>query len=479
MSVIKQSTDALSANVFSQIIGIVCFLIIPNIITAGQYAVIVYVNLLIYYAGFTNLGLVYVHSRKAPGMLANGMEHELVVMEDSIMLLWLLLSFIYSVISGYILYTKYASLLFSITLAVIIILTPFGSFYIQKKTVRGSFRDYRNLTIFQSLLKFVTIIGTYLKGLNGWFIGTMVSMISFFACAKDMCSLNWKISPLLFKRNIPEGIMLVSMVMIWGTLLMLGRVQSVVIYSQDMIAQYGVITGCFQMIASAVIAVCLPVTVKIYSLCVGDRNELFWFVFKLQFIMTVGMTVFGIILADFIPFLFPLVFKKYSFQTQIIKYIMLSVVALPILTTCGSILIGYKKLIRYLIVLGFVLAASFCFIFIFNHTFNSLTAAVSQFIFLNIAAVGLLILIWYSFTKRNLMSMLIINIPIIVAIMIFVFSYILKYSLGALIHSVITSTVLADGVLSFLAMLTMLLVWSQRHLIDNYKDKYLKYAQII
>ncbi len=103
-----------------QIVGATSFLLLPNLLSVEHFAMIVYINILLYYATFTDLGLTNVYGRKAPGMLAKGLEKDVVSFEDSIQYFWQISTFVFSICASWLMYYKLGSLYHAVIFGVIV-----------------------------------------------------------------------------------------------------------------------------------------------------------------------------------------------------------------------------------------------------------------------------------------------------------------------------------------------------------------------
>jgi hypothetical protein len=203
------------------------------------------------------------------------------------------------------------------------------------------------------------------------------------------------------------------------------------------------------MITAAVISILLPITVKIYTMCAGDLKDLLWFVFRIQLIITPIITVGTFILVDFSPALFSLFFAKYSFDSTMIKLIMMSLLALPFLVTVGSILIGKQLSKSYLSVLLLIFVLSLLFLYGTVNRFSALTPAITQFLFLSVTAVGLMLLTWYFFSQRTVVSLVVFFSPFAMILLLLMIKYWLKGLALLAGWNPLASEGVADGITLF------------------------------
>jgi hypothetical protein len=478
-SLLKSSSDTLTANVVGQTIGIISFLLLPNIFSVDDYAVTVFVGILLYYSGFMDFGMLQVYGRKAPGMIAQGQEYDVINMEDSIQYFWHMTTFIYSVIAGLIFYLKYYSLADAALLIIYINIAPFVLLFLQKKTVRVGFSAYKKISIISAISKLLFILGAYLLNVSGWLMGMIANILCVFVYSRDktVCRINFKANPFSYIRFIPEGIVLSLIMMIWGTMLMLGRLSAVFVCPENVVSQYGIINGGYSMTTSALIAIHLPVTIKIYAMCAGKRSDLFDFFFKLQVITVPAITVCALILADFSPLVLEIFFKKYQFDPLMIMFMMMSITALPFLVSVGSVLIGNKIAKSYLVAFSIILGASFLFLYGTAHIFSDLTPAIAQFIFLNTSAITLMSVMWFYFAKHTIRSYLLINFPFILVIFLISINYGIKELCGILINGEYYTAIIADGLISTMFGIIFLYFYYFKHkskIVEKIKALYLE-----
>jgi len=476
-SVVKDSYHTLTANIVNQIIGSVIFIVLPNILSVGDYAKTVYVSIILYYAGFTDLGTVLVYGRKAPALLAMGSSETVQSLEDSVQLLLHITTFVYSVAAMAFFFSRHGSYLNTLILGAIINLTPLFSFYLQKKTVRGGFSLFKQLTIAQSVTKIAVVGGAYIASLRGWFIGMAASIVAVLLYARDrsIYRINAHADLRIAARHIPEGIILAATMMIWGTLLMLGRMYAVLVCSDDVVAQYGIVNAGFQMISSAVIAIFLPVTVKIYSLCAGKTEELLWFVLKIQVVATSIVTAAVFFLVDYSPVLLSFLFRKYTFDAMLVQMVLFGLIALPVLVTAGSILIGKQYARIYLVILALVFALSFPFLYVARERSTSLAPAVTQCIFLIFAATALLLLSWYLFAgQRSWKQLIPIVSPIMVSCTLVIMNWTLKLIGMALHMHPFVAPAVADTAIGIVVLALLFIAYRRPAIVQSLEFRFQK-----
>lgn len=459
-----------------QIVGATSFLLLPNLLSVEHFAMIVYINILLYYTTFTDLGLTHVYGRKAPGMLAKGLEKDVVSFEDSIQYFWQISTFVFSICASWLLYYKHGSLYLAAIFGLIVNLTPLVTFYISKKVIRGGFVEYRRLTIARSLFTLIGLLGAYLASLTGWLWGMAAGIIALFIYARDkkIYQINWRANPFSYINVVPEGIVLASLTMVWGTLLMSSRIYAAFISPDEIVALYGVVHSGFQVLSGAAIAMCLPVSRHIYFLCGKDKGDVFWFVCKVQMALAVIFTLGSIVVADAAPYLLEFFFIKYDFDPVMVKIVIMSTIAIPFLTSVGSVFIGYEMSKRYLVALSLVLAASFVFLYGTSGIFASLTPAITQFVFLCLGGMTLTVLLWYSFATHSIKSFFVVALPFFLVIIILVISFSIRHISGIYIQHEAMALIFGDSLILLLFVPTVAYLIKNSALYEKYRDLYLK-----
>ena len=219
---LKDSLHTLTANVVAQVIGLISFLLLPNALSVEHYAVTVYVGVLLFYGGFVDMGLTYVYGRKAPAMFSSGRIDEAVMLEDSVQAFFQITTFVYALAACVVFYWKFGLFWSTAMLFLVINMTPLAAFQLSKKTARGGFETYKNMSIAQSMTRLISLVGAYVMALGGWLFGTIVGLAAFFIYIRDKraYTIDIKVKPFLCLRHISEGVVLAMLAMLWGTLLM-------------------------------------------------------------------------------------------------------------------------------------------------------------------------------------------------------------------------------------------------------------------
>ncbi|MDD2806224.1 MAG: hypothetical protein PHV33_11765 [Elusimicrobiales bacterium] len=410
----KSSLDTLTSNLVVQMVGIISFFLLPNILALEDYALVVYWGLISYYAGFADLGVLRVYGRKAPAFLASEDQAGLIAIEQSVRTFLQISITLYSIVVSSFVYYKTHSLFVALIVFPLLASTALVSFYLQTITVRGGFSRYKVITIFQSIVRLACVLGAYVWAFSGYLAGLMAGLIATFFYIRDPKSLaiDLRITARPALKLVPEGMVLAAATMIWGTLLMLGRFYAALELPAQEVAMYGVLNSGYQIITSMVVAICLPVTIRIYSMTVGDKHELLWFVTRIQVMMVVAVTIIAITISCLSPYFLPVVFKKYSFNGTLVSLVVMSAAWVPIFATTGSVLIGRGRAKSYLALLATVFAASYAFLKLLGSSIGIFGPALTQLVFLAITGLTLIVMLWGFFTRRTLKSIIALAFPL-------------------------------------------------------------------
>ena len=472
----------MSANIVAQVVGIVSFLLLPNLLSVEDFAIVVYINIILYYATFTDIGIKSVYSRMAPGMLAKGLEGELIAMEDSVQFFWQITTFIFSCAAICIFYLKFGSFLDALLFGTIINLSSLVTFHIAKKVARGGFPEYKGLNIVKSLSSLACLPAAYFAALTGWLWGSVLAFFMLFAYVRDkkIWSINVSCNPFTHIRLAYEGIYLSANQIVWGTLLMISRLYAALIFSGKLVAVYGVVHTGFSIVSSAIIAICLPVSRETFYLCgksgAEAKGDVLWFVFRIQVGLVMVVTFLSYVSADIAPLMFEFFFKKYDFDPLMIKIIVMSTIAIPFLVTSGAVFVGHKMLKRYIFTLLSVLSLSWLFLYETVNIFGDLTPAATQLIFLCVAGISLTVLLWASFSSRTVASLFIFTLPIALTLFILLTCFSIKYLSFSIFQGELASIICADLFIMVLFASSLLLIKRKAAIFDNLKAYYIEKA---
>lgn len=481
MSLRKNSWDTLTSNLVAQGVGVLYFFLLPNILSVADYALVVYWGLLVYYSRFMDFGLLNVYVRKAPGMLVQNKQEELQSLEGAVQYFLRISAFIYSLFAAAFLYYKTHSLAVAAFAVPVITLTPLLTLYLQKVSVRGGFGRYKRITIVDAVGRSLGIIGAHWAEFAGYMAGLLAALFATFAYVRDPAAYRHgsRVSVRELFKLIPEGMVLAALTMIWGTLLMLGRFYSAMVSGPETVAVYGVIHSGYQIITSIIIALCLPVTIRIYSLCVGDKSELLWFVTKIQVILISAVTVVCLIISSIAPIILPLLFKKYIFNDNMIHLMIMSAVAVPILATSGSALIGRAMAKPYLAALGLIFGASFLFLKVATPVYGVVAPAVIQFASILATGLILILMIWMLMTHRTFKSMIVLLLPVWCLFLISAFYAVLRYFSGLVLANEMHCIIGTNIVVSACVACVFAYCWRVPLVNQKAKEIYFKYVAAV
>lgn len=397
----QQSKDTIVTNIVQQSTSIVIFLAVPNLLPVESFGQITFVTTLLSFMTFADFGLSFVYSRKMPAVYASGNSQDAQRWDETVFAFRFYMSLVFGTMIGAVYYYKYKVLFNSILLCFIPPLTVITSFYIAQNTALLNFLAYRKINIFQAIARLVIVAGVMSVGVLGWFLAQVfASLLTVF----KLCRTGWlpgklKIDWALLKKHFFEAVLLGIITTLWTQLLASGKVFASFLYSDAVIAQYGLMNTGYQIVASLIIAAFIPQTVKVYRMIEVSIKEALEYVFRT--IIHATPIVFGltVISREASPYALGYFFPKYHVEPIILSALIFSLPIYPIIVTLGGILIAKKKSISYLLLVTFALIANWLMVVLLEPYYGYCSAAVAQFVSLYIYSVLLMALVLYYFKK--------------------------------------------------------------------------------
>lgn len=353
----------MSVNLVQQVVGIVLFLWLPNVLDKEQFSVTVFVAVLLSFTAFADLGFVYVYSRLIPGLHGAGAETERQRWDSTTLMFGLLGSTVFGVIISLILFWKYRSIRYSALVAFLPVLSVLINFHVARMTSMSDFTGYQGFSFRRTLLQLIVVPFSYAFGVVGWFVAYLSGfMLLLFGARNRLVGAIGPIDWPLVRSNLKEGLALASMLILWLQLINFARFYSSITSPLEIVAKYGVATSGYQSLSAMLIALFLPFQVEINKRC-GISNEddqIFIFCHAIALRTSIAATVFMIIAVEIAPFLFTAAFPRYQFTHLFLATIFSSVVTFPILILVGSCFIGRRLLSQYFLAMAIsLLTAAF------------------------------------------------------------------------------------------------------------------------
>lgn len=395
----QQNKDTIVTNIVQQSTSLLIFLAVPNLLPVEGFGQITFVVTLLSFMTFADFGLAFVYGRKMPAIYASGSSQDAQRWNETVFTFRMCTALLFGIMISAIYFFKYQALLNSMMLFFIPPLSVIASFYIAQHTALSSFSAYRKINSFQAIARLVTIPCVMLFGLLGWFLAQLVA--SLLTVVKIFRN-GWlpkklRIDSRLLKEHFVEGILLGAITTLWLQLLASGKLFASFLYSDVVIAQYGLMNTGYQIVASLIIATFIPQTVKVYMMIESSIQEALEYVF--QTILYTTPIVFGltIISREAAPYVLAYFFPKYHVDPIILDALIFSLPIYPIIVTLGTILIAQKKSVPYLLLITFSLIVNWVILVLLEPYYGYRAAAIAQLGALFLYSALLLALIFYSF----------------------------------------------------------------------------------
>ena len=356
---LRGSTDTLVANLAQQTSGLLLFLVIPNILPVAQYAVVVIASVILGFTRFPDLGLSLVYGRDAPRYYGSGDLTMIEPWNETILWFGVLSGAVVGVIAGAVFFANGGDPELALLLALVPPLAAMSSAYMSFAAVRGDFRRYRDAQVLISLGRVLAIPLALLFGLIGWFIAQVVGVLAVFIKS----GVGWIPQPprvqwALVTEHLPSGIQLSVISLLWLQLLDSARLFAAIHYHPESIAVYGIVAAGYQSAISLIIAAFLPVSVKTLRLLGNGDREAMEYVHHVIGRSLPLVFLLAVLGAEVAPWFLRLVFPQYSIDSVIPRVMLYGLSAMPIVATVGSLLVGRKKNMTYLLLLIAAFAAA-------------------------------------------------------------------------------------------------------------------------
>lgn len=388
---IKSLRDTLSTNIVQQAVGVVMFLLLPNILTVNDYAKIVFISVLLSFSMVSDMGISLVYSRKLPGLHHANERSEIAIWMSSVFWFLSFSSFAFGVVITVFYLIKYGEALVGLFLVVLPISMAVTSFLVSTYSSTGDFRTYRNINISSSIARLCGIPLVLQFGTVGWIQSSVLANLvgMRFSPSKIVPPIKDVRLELIFE-HLKEGIALGVIALVWQQLMTTGRLLASINYDSQLIAGYGLVNSATQIVVSILIALHVPLSVQVLKIVHVNRSQALDFVFKVLNISMPLVLIGAIVAAEVSPLLFELFFEKYNLDTQVILYLVGSLIFLPPMLILGNLFVGTQKLMPYFLILIFSVALNFIFFEILGAQANHASAALSQFMTMGFCSLGML-----------------------------------------------------------------------------------------
>jgi O-antigen/teichoic acid export membrane protein len=357
---LRSSADTLIANLAQQASGIVLFLALPNLLPPAQYAVVVIATVILSFSRFPDLGLSLVYGREIPRLYGIGDQSQVLPWNQTVLWFSTVSGSFVGLLAALFLLANGASLAQTALFAAIPPFTAVVSAYLVFSTARGDFARYRTTQVVLSAGRLLAIPLVGALGLLGWFVAQAAAPLIALANTR----LQWIPRPVaidwgLVRQNLPAGIQLAVISILWFQLLDSARLLAAVHYEADSVATYGLVAAGYQSAYSLVISAFLPVSVRTLTLFGQGESAALEYVGQViqrSIPLVFVLTIFG---AEIAPWFIDLAFPQYAVDSRIPRVMFYSLAAMPVIATVGNILVGMKKNGLYLLILVAALVTAF------------------------------------------------------------------------------------------------------------------------
>jgi O-antigen/teichoic acid export membrane protein len=389
-TLLKNSKYTLSANIVRQISSIIIFLVLPNILSSDDYAQTVFITVLMSFIVLSDFGMSFVYSRKMPSVYHVNDHNTIETYNQTFFWFRLIMSIIGSSIISLVYFNKYESITTSILLLLVNPLSLLVSFFISQYSVRENFKIYKDINIKSSFARLVLIPFSYIFGLTGWLLGQLIASLIVIKTIKAKVILSKSLFDMqLIKQHFSEGLLLLANFFFWNQLLNSGRLFASINFEQNVIAQYGLVSAGYSLLLNLIISVFLPVTVGALKIIQQSPEDAIKQIFNTIIKTSLIIAIVVIISIEIAPYMYKIFFPKYEVNFEILKYQLLSLMAIPLITTLGNIFIGLKNPVKLVIIYSLAFVVSYIVFRITNA--NIVSGSLAQCVGINF--LGLLLFV--------------------------------------------------------------------------------------
>ncbi|MGG7073552.1 hypothetical protein U5B43_04740 [Campylobacter sp. 9BO] len=401
MNLLKNSKYTLFANIVNQISSIIIFLIVPNIVIQDDYAQIIFILVLLSFLVISDFGMSFVYGRKMPSIYYNGDIKQIEAYNQTFFWFRLIMSFIGSIVVSTIYFLRYEDFLNSLALLCLNPLMVIISFSVSQYSAKEDFKFYQNINIKGAFARILIIPFVYFYGICGWIVAQIFASLIVLKTMKERVFLKHECFDIrLIRIHFREGVILLLLFFFWNQLLNSGRLFASFVFDGDLLAQYGLTNNAYSLFLNLVISVFLPVTVATLKIMETDARSAIRQLFDVTIRTSLFLSPLVILSIEISPFLFDIFFSKYTIDRDVLKYQLLSLMALPPVVTIGNIFQGLQNPEK-LAIINIVSFFISCIVFIFIKS-KIASAAIAQCIGVNL--LGILLLFFAVYFYGNLID---------------------------------------------------------------------------
>jgi len=399
-TLLKNSKYTLSANLVNQVIATSIFLVVPNILGQNNYAQVVYISVLMSFMVLFDFGMGFVYGRVMPSIYHSKNQEIIEEYNQTFFLFRLIMSLIGSVVIGFVYYMKYENILNAFFLIFLNPLSIIIKFSIQQYSVQENFLVYRNINIKNSVAKILLIPFSYFFGVSGWISAQVFSSLFVIQSIQEKIIPQYKyFNYKLLKKYFREGIILLANFFFWNQLLNSGRLYASIYFDEHSLSQYGITNAGYTLLLTLVISIFLPVTVATLKIMNDNTKDAIKQLFDVIIKISIPLSIIVIIAIEVTPSLYKIFFPKYNINFEILKYQLLSLMALPLVVTLGNIFLGLKQPFKLLILYSGAFFFSYLIFRILLLYYGDVSAAIAQFIGVTFLGISMFISIILFYSK--------------------------------------------------------------------------------
>lgn len=354
------SAYTLKANIWTQFSGVIIMLSIPNLLSIEDYAKIIYFTFLLSFVSLYDFGLVSVYNRLMPGLVTKSSK-KVQEIESTLIRYLIVMSIMFSLVISFFYYIKYNNIFESCLIVVFVPISLIVGFLIVRDVVREDYKVYYKNIRFQSIIKLIQLPLVFVFSIVGWFISSLITnLILFIKVFKNNIFINTS-NYSFIKDNLREGIELSIKTFVWIQVLNFPRTYASINYSDELIAQYGLVNSIYQVVVSLSIAIFVPVTIKTFKLF-SKSDRLAFYYLKKVLKNTIPLFFLGtILLIIIVPEVIAIAFPKYNIPFDMILGYFGAVILFPLFFIIGNIFTVKKDNKIYIFILLISYSISYIF----------------------------------------------------------------------------------------------------------------------
>ena len=382
----RQSLDNLAGSALQQLTGVLVLLVVPAVLGVEEFGQAVFILTLWSFQAFSDLGFAYVYNRRMPGLHAAA-EHGRIGAWDATILRWRLAGAAVLGIGAAFAYVgKYGHAMLGVFVAAVPLLSTFFQFCLAQATVRGAFREARDLNLAQAVVRLLVIPCVLLWSLPGWFIGQLIAAAPLltgrnaYRILRGTFASGSRFDWTLIREHFGAALMLGMITGLWGQMLSVARLIASFRYPDATIATYGLASAGFQIVMMTFLSIYAPISVQSNALFAKDPAAAIRYVTDRNRIVLPAFLIVAVaaILAG--PPLLRALFPAYALDDGIVLPCLLSLLHVPAIVMFGSLLVGAGKHNVYLAALVAGLLLSALIATVFEPGLGIAAAAVAQFV---------------------------------------------------------------------------------------------------